>query len=955
MPIRQSKRDRWYARLEPYLASKEPNDKGEHRMHCPLHDDQNASASINFGKGVYFCNGASCGGGSTIDALIYSIDQRDEGGIGVASYNPFVQDNVTHIAEARSKRQAESSKPKAELSEAKVKSWHDRLRADRHHLGYLLEKRGLTKEVISQYQIGFEQPAQRYTIPVRDAEGRLVNVRRYKPEAALSEKLWNLTGYGSPPTLFPMSVLQDSKEIFVVEGEMDALAALSHGLPAVSGTGGALRWDVGWGKLFAGMDVILCYDNDNEGIKGAKKAALNIRKFANSVVILPALLPEPKSDLTDWFLAGHNVEELAEVVATARAQAQAEAQAAPPPDPLAVPVQVIGSMDSTSNGKPLRMAVTITGKRNPTYSVPHVALMECTLDAGPKCKICPMALEYDGEHKLEVGRTDVGTLLRFIDANEDKKLDLLRRALGAPKCSRLSMDVQQAYSVEEIFVTSSVDRRDLNGHDSADYTQRRVYNVGDYATSTNTTANVIGTTLPSPKDGRNEFVSWELREATTSIDTFAVTPALIERLRIFQTTGSPLARCMDIAKDLSQNVTKIIGRERLHVAMDLVWHSLLHFPLDGKVISRGWLEFIVVGDTRTGKSETAIRLAGHYGLGHVIGCEGATFAGLVGAVKQVADAWTVQWGEITINDRRLVVLDEASGLSQDIISQLSDIRSRGIAQLTKVESQETRARCRMVWISNPRKNKYVDEKKVDGIDILEDLIGNPEDIARFDFAMSVRTNDVASAAINNPDRAVVPHRYTADLCHELILWAWSRKPEHVDWKPNAYRAVYEFAEKLGQMYIDKPPLIQRTNVREKIARIAVALAVRTFNTDEEGERVIVELRHVQDAARFLNKLYSYENFGYSRLSRRIQRNAKIAKANRNKIKKWLLENRKLLEFLLDRRGSFRAQDLEEMAYMHRDEAAEVLGRLADAKMISKDKSQIIIEPELHRLLKDMEH
>lgn len=921
-------------------------------MHCPLHNDQNASASVNFDKGVYHCNGASCGGGGTIDSLIYALDQRDDAGIGVAAYDPFISNNVTHIAEARSKRQEESSKPKAELSEARVKAWHDRLRADRARMAYLLEKRGLTKEVISSFAIGFEQPAQRYTIPVRDAEGRLVNVRRYKPDAPLSEKLWNLTGYGSPPQLFPIQQLTMGDLVLVVEGEMDALSCITHGFHAVSGTGGALRWDPSWGKLFAGKDVVVCFDNDKEGRLGAKKALTNIKPHAHSVCILEPLLPQEKSDITDWFLQGGTAEQLRTLIATSQATAAHVTEDVPAP--TVAPVQVIGSMDSGTNGKPLRMAVTITGKRNPTYSVPRIALMECTLDAGPKCKVCPMALEWEGEHRLEIKRTDVGTLARFVDANEEKRVDLLRRAGGIMKCNRLTAEVEEAWSIEELFVTSSVDKRDLNGHDSADYTQRRVYNVGHYDTPTNTTANIIGTTLPSPKDGRNEFVSWELKEATTSIDTVRVTPEMVQRLEVFQTQGSPLAKCMEIAKDLSQNVTKIIGRERLHVAMDLVWHSLLHFPLDGKVISRGWLEFIVVGDTRTGKSETAIRLAGHYGLGHVIGCEGATFAGLVGAVKQVADAWTVQWGEITINDRRLIVLDEASGLSQEIISQLSDIRSRGIAQLTKVESQETRARCRMIWISNPRKNKYVDEKKVDGIDILEDLIGNPEDIARFDFAMSVRTDDVSGSAINNPDRAHVPHVYTADLCHELVLWAWSRKPEHVEWKPNAYKAVYEFAEKLGQMFIDKPPLIQRTNVREKIARIAVAFAARTFSTDEQGERLIVELRHVQDAARFLNKLYSYENFGYARLSKRVTRNAKIAKANRLTIKKWLLENKKLLEFLLDRRGSFRAQDLEEMAYMHRDEAAEVLGRLADAKMISKEKSQIIIEPELQRLLKDME-
>jgi Fic family protein len=133
--------------------------------------------------------------------------------------------------------------------------------------------------------------------------------------------------------------------------------------------------------------------------------------------------------------------------------------------------------------------------------------------------------------------------------------------------------------------------------------------------------------------------------------------------------------------------------------------------------------------------------------------------------------------------------------------------------------------------------------------------------------------------------------------------------------------------------------------------VAVSIAGRTFST-EDGENVLVAEEHVEDAAKYLDNLYSYENFGYRRLSQRIHRNHSIAKKNKRKIKTWLQENPRLLEFLLDRRGSFRAADLEEMAYMQRDEVNHVLGKLADAKMIAKDKSQIVMEPELQALLKE---
>jgi len=939
--------ERYLSQLEEFLVGK-PDSQGNWRAYCPLHEDpetsKTPSASINFQDGVWKCFG-HCGGGA-VSTLMKKI--RAGGEAGKASYDPF--ENITSLDDHRAKKSGEKREP---ISEAKIKEYYDDLKDSGAELSWLIRERCLKESTIDKFQIGWDKYRNRYTIPIRDADGNLVNIRRYKPNAAKSEKLRNAIGHGSPPRLFPIENL-DGEEILVCEGELDALLAAQHGFKAVTGTHGVATWEPSWSHLFKDKVVYIVFDCDKEGRIGAKKAAKSLSKYARSVHIVELpLTPDSGEDVTDWFKQGHTAEELRSLVSHTEPWSDAKSPGPADVPALPVPVQVIGSMDSTTNGKSLTMQVTITGRRDPTYSVPRRALLECTLDAGAKCKLCPMAAEWEGEHEVVIEATDIAALSRFVDVNEDKKLELLRKHVGAAKCTRLSWEALENQTIEEIFVTGSIDKE---SHEEADYTQRRIYNVGSHETKTNTTAKVVGTTTPNPKDSRNEFFSWALEESVTSIDRFDVTADVRSRLSIFQPKEGqrPLEKCREIAEDLSANVTKIIGRERLHIAMDLVWHSILHFPLDDKMISRGWLEFIVVGDTRTGKSETAIRLTDHYGLGHVIGCEGATFAGLVGGVKQLGDAWTVTWGELTLNDRRLAVLDEASGLSQELIGQMSDIRSRGMAQLTKIESQQTRARCRLIWISNPRKSKFVDEKKIDGIDIIEDLIGNPEDIARFDFAMSVSMKDVDLKQINSPDRPQVPHRYTSELCRELVLWAWSRKPDQVEWKPDAYRHVYTSAGWMAKRFVDHPPLVQGTNVREKIARLAVALAARTYSTDDTGERVIVCKEHVEDATKFLYELYAYDNFGYLRMSNRIHRNRKIAKENREAIRKWLRSNKRLLEFLLDRRGSFRSQDLEEMAHMERDEVNHILGKLSDAKMISKNKSQIIVEPELHALLKEME-
>lgn len=948
--------------LDPYLSGGVGSD-GEQRLRCPLHGDKTASASVNWQKKVWHC--MVCNEGGSLGSLKKRVLQgKANAKAEKADYDPFenlgikvtgsADAEVIDLASRREKRDAKPERTEP-LTEAKVLGYVKALKKSPERLGYLVDERGVTMDTISAYRIGFDELRDRYTLPVYDASGTLVNIRRYLAGADTGQKMRNAMGHGEPPRLYPIANL-DNDTVWVVEGEWDALLNTQHGMPSVTGTHGASTWNAAWSKLFAGKTVFLCYDNDKEGRVGMHKAARSLASHAAAVFKVAVPVEEEHGDLSDFYRSGGTAERLREVAGEAEqvvardSGSDATADAAP----MAVPVQVVGSMDSGTNGRPLSMQVTITGKRNPTYSVPRRARMLCTLDAGPKCKACPMNVDHEGEYDVEIKPQDVGTISQFIDANSNQVLETLRKHIGAVKCNRLEHEELENQTIEELFVTGSIDRRTAN--EEADYTQRRIYNVGAHDTKTNTVAGVVGTTIASHKDRRNEFFSWDLQEAITSIDKFEMTDAMRKRLEIFQPRKGQTAveKLREIAKDLGDNVTGILGRERLHMAMDLVYHSVLNFPLDGKTISRGWLEFIVVGDTRTGKSETAIHMSDHYGLGHVIGCEGATFAGLVGAVKQVSDAWTIQWGELTINDRRLCTLDEASGLSQDIIGQLSDIRSRGIAQLTKAESAQTRARVRLIWISNPRKGRFVDEKKYDGVDVIEDLIGNPEDIARFDFAMSVSQRDVPNERINTHKRSKVPHIYTSDVCRDLILWAWSRRADHVVWDDDAYKGVYKAAEWLGKRYADNPPLIQRTNVREKVARIAVALAARTFSTDATGECVVVKRDHVKGAMEFLDELYSYDNFGYLRLSQRIQRNRRTAARNRQRIKSWLLENPRLLDFLVDRRGSFRAQDLEEMAHMHRDEVNMVLSKLTEAKMISKEKSQIILEPELHDLLREME-
>jgi hypothetical protein len=413
----------------------------------------------------------------------------------------------------------------------------------------------------------------------------------------------------------------------------------------------------------------------------------------------------------------------------------------------------------------------------------------------------------------------------------------------------------------------------------------------------------------------------------------------------------PIKKLREISEDLSRHVTRIYGRPEMHALIDLTFHSAISFDFAGKRMNRGWLETLIVGDTRTGKSEAATMLSRHYQAGEIVSCESASYAGIIGGMQQYGSSkeWAITWGTVPINDRRLVVLDEIGGLSTEEIAAMSSVRSSGLAQLTKIQSEATHARTRLLWLGNPRNAPM--SNFTYGVQAIQPLIGNPEDIARFDLAMSVRTGEVPASEINR-SHGGGRQRYTAESCRALIRWVWSRKPEQIRWAAGAEDAVYRAAQKLGADYIEDPPLIQVANVREKIARVAVAIAARLYSTDRTGQLIVVKKEHVKDAMTFIDHLYNMPGFGYGERSKEVLRDAEKATSLKTEIKSYLYEKPNLAKFLRNT-SSFRRQDIEEVLNVDREQANAVISRLWESKMVRKDKGDVRVQPELHQLLREL--
>jgi 5S rRNA maturation endonuclease (ribonuclease M5) len=929
--------DRQLKLLRPYLLGERPREDGEWDMFCPLHEDNNRSAQLNVDKAEWYCH-AGCGGGS-VAALVRKKSEWVPPGRAASNGHA---------------RPGRSSKPKEEITPSMVAGWHAALLGNEPVLDDLVTLRGLWTKTLVDFEIGWDESRRCYTIPVYDVAGELVNVRRYQPRPPEGRrKMWGVEGMNGAH-LFPVKNLA-SDVVIIGEGEWDALVTTQYGFPTITRTASAITWKREWNKLFKGKKVYVCHDMDAAGQKANRKVALALAKRAEVYILrLPYPLAEKNGkDLTDyWMDHDGDPDDFRRLLEDAE-PFDNERDATEPEEVAPSEVEVLDSFDARRVGRPLRLLTTVKGRRDPGYSIPRKIHGECTQDAGSKCEDCPLFESKDGTAEFIIKGSDPG-VLDMIDTTAGQLDPAVKRSIGIPggKCERLRTTVTEYQSVEVLFARPSVDH--MNGSGAGDYKNIKLTSVGRHDTMPNQTVQVVGALYPSPKSQLNEFLAWDIAKMETALDRFELDAETLDALRSFQPARGqrPLKKLREIADDLAKHVTRIYGRPEMHAVMDLAFHSAISFNFAGKRINRGWLDVLVIGDTRTGKSEVATRISRHYRAGEVVSCETATLAGVLGGLQQFGSnkEWAITWGAIPLNDRRLVVLDEAGGLDTERIAEMSSVRSSGVAELNKIQTERTYARTRLIWIANPRNARMQDYTY--GVQAIRPLIGNNEDIARFDLAISVAAGEVPSREINRMHEELQPQRYSEEACSALVRWVWSRTPDQIVWDEGAERTVFRQATKLGGRYTEDPPLIQVANVREKIARVAVALAARTFSTDSTCEKIVVTKEHVQDAVKFIDLLYNLRGFGYAERSKELIEDQKEAKRKARQIKVFLYNKPWLAKFLRSA-GKFRRQDLEEIGPgVDKEEANAIINTLWEARMVVKDKGDVRLTPTLHNILRE---
>ena len=342
----------------------------------------------------------------------------------------------------------------------------------------------------------------------------------------------------------------------------------------------------------------------------------------------------------------------------------------------------------------------------------------------------------------------------------------------------------------------------------------------------------------------------------------------------------------------------------------------------------------------------------HYQLGEKVDCKTASVAGLKGGVDDISNRHFISWGVIPTHDKRLVILEELKGMHPEVFSALTEMRSGGIAQITKIRKRQTHARTRLIGLSNPRSDRPLSSYNY-GLEAIRELIVHPEDIRRFDACFIFERNEVD---INDIPFGKIkyPIKYNSDLCRELVLWSWTRDTAIFDDEEYVHNKASTFSSKFS----DDIPIADRGSIREKLARLSASLAARTFSYNEAGEdgeqEIFVRNCHVDYICDFLEAEYSKDSFGYREYSASLFKSENILDKTAvvHRILKKVPHPREFVENLLatDEITVYFIQDI--LAYPQ-DVARELLSFLIRQKALKREKTFHRKTREFTLLLKEI--
>jgi len=645
-----------------------------------------------------------------------------------------------------------------------------------------------------------------------------------------------------------------TRTTIVCAGEKDMAIARSYGFNAITITGGEATLPKA-PKYFKDRKIVIAYDNDGAGISGAKRLAATLKPYAESVKVLTnfhEVCTEQGEDITDYFMKYNKTRnDLIKCISNTD-------EYIPTLEDLKKDYPIVDLLTAShpdNIGKILRSNVQIVAVSEATYATPSVITADKFRTGG----------ENDG---MKVGETrdwelneqtcqDILHLMdnNFTEETIAKNLRGMLKIMLKEKYVHIKAlekkTIFKAY-LTDMFETSDTDTQPM------EYTAYSIGNKLESGKKYMATYKLV----PHPYKGQQlTMIVLDVVQANDSVSNFQLTPTVKANLRAFQKVKGSVAEKMEHITERAKGLIGYDGNNQLIQTIDLAFHTVLQFRFGNFKSVRGYLDTIIVGESRTGKSSTADILRTTYALGTFTSLAGnsATIAGLVGGSNKTATGYQTRAGTIPQNHKGLIIFEEFGKSNANVTAELTDIRSSNEVRITRVSGTITLpAMVRMIALTNTKASGGAIRPIAsypNGISILQELVGTAEDIARYDIALV--SADRGNSQIDPLWEPLEP--FTIEEYRARIRWVWSRTPDQIIISPELSKYIMECANTLNKEYACHIKIFG-TEAWKKLTRLALAVAGYLVSTDHEYENLILQKEHIDYARDYLVSIYDNSTF-----------------------------------------------------------------------------------------------
>ena len=818
-------------------------------------------------------------------------------------------------------------KEKTTIPMTNLDAYVDTLLANPESLKYLYDTRRITPDIIKKYRIGMNERG-KFIFPMIDGEGSLINMKAYDPRCAEQKFKWTYPYRGLETCPTPINNFTNQK-LYFFAGEPDTYCAISFGIEGAVTMGSEAAWDVDkiFGQdrarqIFLGKEIVICLDSDETGVKQAAKLASALYPYAKQIKIINL----DKSDINPHGLDPNLVKEIEiddkkkvkriekdfteymmknEFNDTAKTRfielEDATTVYTKNTDRVAKEIFKVTLQESrspkyySSDGtKILELVASVSEFKDNALFYPKsftvsCRQMGCANNLSGGCKNCLISTkpkfaeakiftfyfvreipkdQSTNPFYIKIAEHDI---LGLVEVTDSQMMTQLKTLCGInTRCNAVTIKTSEPEKLVHVKLS-----RDINEYGE----NNTLMNTG--GADIGVEAYMISCDIYPNKSYKFEAVqttAWSGQHAVlfihsaepiaSCVDTFKMDEKTHNMLCVFRPrSDETIAQHLKRRYDIFAQAAGVTGRRELFYMNDLAFFSPLEIRNKKLLpeVTRGWVEVLIAGHTRTCKTMISRFLHRHYKTGDMVaGSSAVSRSGLLGGTDMKAKK--ISWGKIPINDGGLIIIDELSLIDESVLNDLTDLRSSGIASITGFVSGKMLARTRKIMLSNDRIWKQENANGgVIGIPFLKNLCFKDEILARFDVALMVKQDDVDIEKFEASYTPILSD-FTEYQCQAFIRWANSRKPEDIIFDEGFEAVVNEAQILMNRKYHPSTQLVNQ-EMRAKLVRTAVSTAIMVYSIlDDDWNKVLVKAEHLQHVVDFLNMIYCSKNMQLDKFS-----------------------------------------------------------------------------------------